>query len=77
MWSKYPVLRPQEIIGVLESFGFVYKSQKGSHTKYVKIEKGMPTKTVIIPMHDEVARGTLKSILEQAGLTLEEFMGKL
>jgi predicted RNA binding protein YcfA (HicA-like mRNA interferase family) len=69
---KYPVLKPAEIIKVLRKFGFVFKSQKGSHAKYVKI--GLPTKTVIIPMHNEVARGTLQSILEQAGLSLEEFM---
>jgi predicted RNA binding protein YcfA (HicA-like mRNA interferase family) len=76
MGSKYPVLRPQEIIRILESFGFVYKSQKGSHVKYVKSEKDKPTKTVIIPMHDVVAKGTLKSVLQQAGLTIEEFLCK-
>ncbi|MCL2088531.1 MAG: type II toxin-antitoxin system HicA family toxin [Oscillospiraceae bacterium] len=74
MGSKYPVLKPQEIIKSLASFGFVYKSQKGSHVKYIKTEKGKPTKSVIIPMHNEVAKGTLKSILEQAGLTLDEFL---
>ena len=77
MGSKYPVLKPQVIIKVIESFGFVYKSQKGSHAKYVYEKEGNPTKTVIIPMHDEVAKGTLKSILVQAGLTLDEFMEKL
>ena len=74
MGSKYPVLAPQEIIRRLESFGFVYKSQKGSHAKYVKVEKGKPTRTVIVPMHYEVAKGTLKSILDQAGLTIDEFL---
>ena len=74
MGSKYPVLRPREIINTLEAFGFIYVSQKGSHAKYAKAEKGKPTKTVIIPMHDEVSKGTLKSILHQAGLTLEEFL---
>ena len=32
---------------------------------------------VIIPMHSEIARGTLKSILEQAGMSLEEFLSNL
>jgi len=77
MGSKYPILEPQEIIKVIESFGFFYKSQKGSHVKYVRIEKDMPTRTVIIPMHDEVAKGTLKSIIEQAGLTFDEFISRL
>lgn len=77
MGSKYPVLRPSEIIKVLEKFGFVFKSQKGSHVKYVKVTQNMPTRTVIIPMHDEVAKGTLQSILEQAELSLADFMSKL
>ncbi|MCL2851628.1 MAG: type II toxin-antitoxin system HicA family toxin [Defluviitaleaceae bacterium] len=77
MGSKYPVLKPFEVIGVLKVFGFVFKSQKGSHAKYVKIEKGTSTKTVIVPMHDEVSKGTLQSILEQSGLSLDEFLSKL
>ena len=77
MGAKYPILKPREIIRVLELFGFVYKSQKGSHVKYVLKRRNMPTRTAIIPMHEEVARGTLKSILEQAGLELEQFLEKL
>ena len=73
MGAKYPVLRPDEIIKTLEKFGFVYKSQKGSHAKYFKVSGHTPTKTVIVPMHYEVAKGTLQSILGQAGLSLEEF----
>jgi predicted RNA binding protein YcfA (HicA-like mRNA interferase family) len=74
MASKYPVLKPHEIITVLESFGFVKKSQKGSHVKYIREKDGEPTKTVIIPMHYEIAKGTLKSIIEQSGLTLNDFI---
>lgn len=74
MGAKYPVLRPAEIIKALEKSGFVYKSQRGSHVKYVNTDKGKSTKTVIIPMHHEVARGTLRSILEQAGLSLDNFL---
>lgn len=71
MGSKYPILSPQEVINVLIRLGFEKKSQKGSHAKFIK--KGNPLRVVIIPMHNELAKGTLKSILEQAGLTLEEF----
>ncbi len=72
MGSKYPVLKPTEIINGLKKFGFEYKSQKGSHVKYSN-----GNKTTIVPMHDEVAKGTLKSILELAGITLEDFLEKL
>ena len=71
MGSKYPILPPNEIIKALQKLGFYKVSQKGSHAKYRK--DGEPTRNVIIPMHSEVAKGTLQSILEQAGITLEEF----
>jgi predicted RNA binding protein YcfA (HicA-like mRNA interferase family) len=72
MGSKYPVLTPKEIIKVLEMLGFEKVSQKGSHVKYKK--SGSPTRIVIIPLHYEIARGTLKSILEQAGVQIDEFI---
>ena len=72
MGEKYPVLTPREIISKLKAFGFEYKSQKGSHIKYIK--EGYPKKIVIIPNHSTIAKGTLKSILEQAGIDLTEFM---
>ncbi len=56
MGSKYPVLKPTEIINGLKKFGFEYKSQKGSHVKYSN-----GNKTTIVPMHDEVAKGTYLS----------------
>jgi len=69
MGDKYPILKPNRIISALLKNGFKYKSQKGSHAKY---SNGF--RTVIIPMHDTVARGTLRSILLQAGIELEEFL---
>ena len=75
MGSKYPLLKPQQIIKVLTILGFEKVSQKGSHVKYKK--SGKPNKIVIIPMHNEVARGTLKSILEQAGIGLDDFLDYL
>lgn len=71
MSSKYPVLPPKKIIKIMiQKFGFKKISQKGSHVKY----KNFYTQRIfIIPMHKEVASGTLKSILEQANIELEEF----
>ena len=76
MGSKYPSLKSSEVIKRLMQFGFVLKSQKGSHAKYVHKAAGLPTRTVIVPMHDEILKWTLRNILLQAGLTIEEFMGK-
>ncbi len=69
MGDKYPILRPNEIISALSKKGFVFKSQKGSHAKYSNGKN-----TTIIPMHDTIARGTLRSILIQTGMELEEFI---
>jgi len=47
--------------------------RRGSH---VRLKKKTPTKTyiVIVPIHPEIKRGTLNSILRQAGLTREELI---
>ena len=72
MGSKYPVLTPNEVIRTLKKYGFCYVSQKGSHVKYRCNDL-----TVIIPMHSEVAKGTLKSILSMANIPLDDFLNKL
>lgn len=72
MGSKYPVLTPNEVIKTLSKFNFKPVSQKGSHMKY---SNGV--NTVIIPNHNEIAKGTLKSILNMANITLDEFLSEL
>ena len=47
MGSKYPVLKPNEIIKALNEFGFKVTSQKGSHIKLRR--DGSVVKTVIVP----------------------------
>lgn len=74
MSSKYPVLPPSEIIRALQKFGFEKVSQKGSH---VKLKNYYSNRVCIVPMHDEIAKGTLKSILEQSNIKLEDFLKKL
>ena len=69
MGDKYPILRPSEIISALSKKGFVFKNQKSSHMKYNDGHY-----TVIIPYHRTVAKGTLKNILKQAHIELEDFL---
>ncbi|MEK7073147.1 MAG: type II toxin-antitoxin system HicA family toxin [Patescibacteria group bacterium] len=60
------------VIKVLESKGFFFVSQTGSHAKYRKV--GDPIFTAIIPIHGkEIRYGTFRSILRQAGLTEDDF----
>lgn len=72
MGSKYPVLPSSDVVSALKKLGFTFKSQRGSHVKYV-----CSGRTVIVPMHNELAKGTLKSILEQAGVDLDTFLKQL
>ena len=64
-----PVLRPEQVIKGLEGNGFHFVKQRGSHRKYKN-----NSRTAIVPMHYEVAKGTLTSILEQTGLSLDQLM---
>ena len=68
-------LRPlpyREVKRKLEAAGFTQVSQKGSHVKFIRrTDEG--TRTAIVPRHREVAVGTLRSIMRQAGLAPDEF----
>ena len=65
--SKLPVLSGEELIKILKKAGFSVVRQKGSH---VSLQKGN-FKTVV-PLHDELAKGTFLGILKQCGLTKDE-----
>jgi predicted RNA binding protein YcfA (HicA-like mRNA interferase family) len=52
--------------------GFTEASQKGSHVKFIK-QTAVGTYTVIVPKHDEIAVGTIRSILRQANISPEEW----
>ncbi len=68
-------LRPlpyREVRRKLEAAGFVFYSQKGSHVKFIRKDGGN-IRTVIVPAHKEIAVGTLRSILRQAGIAPEDF----
>jgi len=58
----------REVIAALAKAGFERVTQRGSHVKL----RGLDGRVVIVPDHREVARGTMRSILRQAGLTADE-----
>jgi predicted RNA binding protein YcfA (HicA-like mRNA interferase family) len=71
--SKLPVVSGREIVGVLTKIGFAIVGRKGSHVR-LKRRRGGQVLIVIVPMHGELAKGTLKSILRQANLTTEDLL---
>ena len=62
----------REVKRKLEAAGFVEVAQSGSHIKFAKTSAA-GTRTATVPKHREVASGTLRSVLRQAGISVEEF----
>jgi len=65
--ARLPVLSGSELVRLLHKAGFQAVRQKGSH---LSLRKG-EYKTVV-PLHDELAKGTLLGILKQCGLSRED-----
>ena len=72
---KLPVVSSRQIIKVLKQLGFDYapKRGKGSHVAFVKRDSNK-TRLVIVPDREAIPKGTLLAILEQAGITKDEFI---
>jgi predicted RNA binding protein YcfA (HicA-like mRNA interferase family) len=75
MPDDLPALRPVEVIAALRRAGFVEVRQSGSH---ITLRHPTARRTVIVPRHNrDLKRGTLHGIIEQSGLSREEFIGLL
>jgi predicted RNA binding protein YcfA (HicA-like mRNA interferase family) len=72
--NKLPVVSGTECIKVLGKIGFVVQRQRGSHITLVCED---PANQVTVPNHREVARGTLRATIRQAGLIIDEFIDLL
>lgn len=72
---KLPVVSSKQVIRILQKLGFEYapKRGKGSHVAFVKVNDSK-TRLVIVPDRNEIPRGTLLAILEQAGISKDEFI---
>ena len=71
MGSVLPVLSGIEVVRIFESFGWEMVRQVGSHMIMVKEGEIV---TLSVPNHREVAKGTLRSLIRNAGLTVDEFV---
>lgn len=68
--SKLPRISGRDLRKVLERQGFVFVRQKGSH---MMLRRTTPTSlTVSIPDHKELVPGTLRGILRDIGMSVEE-----
>jgi predicted RNA binding protein YcfA (HicA-like mRNA interferase family) len=70
--GKLRVLSGEEVCRVLEQHGFVSVRQKGSH-RIMRKHTGEGTTSVPVPLHPQLRRGTLQSIIRQSGLSKSLF----
>jgi len=68
--STLPVLSGEKCIKALAKSGFYSKRQEGSH---VTLRRDEPFCQLVVPLHKELDRGTLRAIIRQAGLSVSEF----
>ena len=72
MGRELPILKPKQAIAALEKAGFAVRRQTGSHV--IMYKSGIPH-PISIPQHPgDLPKGTLRTIIRQAGLTVEEFL---
>ena len=64
-------LSDQELVKVLLRVGFVVNRQRGSH---IILRRGSPYARVVVPDHKQVRPGTLRQILNEAGVTVEQLL---
>lgn len=72
MGEKLPRLSGKEVIKILSKAGFKAIRQRGSHVFMIK--EGSEKRTTVVPLHDEIDRGTLLEIIRQIGLKREDFI---
>jgi predicted RNA binding protein YcfA (HicA-like mRNA interferase family) len=73
--SKLPLVSGREVVKALAKIGYERDRQRGSHIVLRQVAE--PHRRITVPDHDEIAKGTLHSIIRESGLTVEEFMGLL
>ena len=71
---KLPVLSGKDTIKALSKIGFRHVRTRGSHAILNKLDEVKGKITIPVPLHKELAKGTLKNIMNQVGLSLEEFL---
>ena len=69
--SRLPIISGRDCAKALEKAGFQVIRQRGSHISLVRED---PFAQVVVPDHRELDRGTLRAIIRQAGLSVDDFL---
>jgi predicted RNA binding protein YcfA (HicA-like mRNA interferase family) len=69
--SKLPSISGKNCVKALQKVGFYLKRRESSH---VILRRDNPFAQVVVPDHSELAKGTLRAILREVDLSVEEFI---
>lgn len=72
---RLPVVSGMEVVKAFARIGYEMNHQSGSHM--VLRHARPPHRHLSVPNHREVAKGTLRGLIRDAGLTVEEFVALL
>ena len=74
---RLPSVKARDVIRALQNAGFSIVRTSGSHSRLVHDTD--PIRQTTVPVHKgrDISRGTLRAIIDQAGLTVEEFIDLL
>ena len=73
--SVLPRVSGREVVKALARVGYERDRQRGSHI--ILRQESYPHRRITVPDHKEVAKGTLRAIIREAGLTVDEFKALL
>ena len=73
--SKLPVVSGRQTVSALRKVGYEVDHQTGSHM--ILRRRALPHRRLSVPNHKVIAKGTLRTIIREAGLTVDEFASLL
>ena len=73
--SRLPRISGRQAVKALRRLGYELDRQRGSHM--ILRQSSYPHRRLVVPDHKELPKGTLRAIIRQAGLSVEEFSALL
>ncbi len=73
--SRLPVVSGQDAVRAFAKLGYAVDHQTGSHI--ILRQQEPPHRRLSVPDHRELAKGTLRALIRQAGLTVDAFAALL
>ena len=74
--SKLPAVAARDVIRIAERLGFAFDRQRGSHAVYLR---AADKRRLVVPVHAgrDLKPGTLRGLIDDLGLSVDEFVGML